>query len=121
MDLGRLWSERRWRLLLNLIDHLPRNSFFIEAVGNDDELAKLAPASSGPHVERLSQWSHESELLAVIIDRLGALVSVEVAAAGGKPPKIEPYARPVTAAQRARTLSPIGRHEALVARLMPKQ
>lgn len=132
-DLGQLWRERRWRLLLNLIDHLPRHSFYSEAVSNDEEHAKLladamakreadddAPPSGPP----MHTWTPE---LAAITDVLDAVrhVSYTVSASAGnkqaKPPKPSP--RPTTALERFQKSATHRvrqeKHVALAKRLLP--
>jgi hypothetical protein len=107
---------------LNLIDHLPRHSFFIEAVSQDEELAE-ALAQSAPEEdpeERLSIWTPERELLAAVYDRLGSVIAALVAVNGGHPPDIIPFPRPVSAAQRARIKSRREDHARLVARLLDR-
>jgi hypothetical protein len=120
IDLGELWRSRQWRRLGNLIDHLPMNCFFIEAIAQDDELAASMPEVTREHEERISQWSPELVALAALVDRLGTLISVGIAAAGGKPPDIPSYPRPVTAFQRAAERTTRETHERFVERLLPR-
>lgn len=100
-----MFRTRRWRLLLNLIDHLPRNSSYVEAQLADTELAEALLASDqempAPR-RRMSEWSPEVEALAAVVDRLGEVVAVLVAVNGGKPGQLKPYLRPVTAADEVR-------------------
>lgn len=114
-----LWQGRRWRLLLSLITQLPRNSFFVEAVSQDEEVAaQMTELPQEPSGVRMSTWSPEMELLAAVFDRLGSVVAAVVASAGGRPPDIQPFPRPETAAQRARIKSRQEGHERLVKRLL---
>lgn len=118
-----VWRERRFRYLLNLIDHLPTNSFFVELVADDDELANSMQSSASGEKQseqRISTWSPEKEILVGIFDRLGTVVSATIAAAGAKPPDIKPYPRPQTAFQRADSNSVQQKHESLVKRLLRK-
>lgn len=120
IDLGQLWRARRWRKLLNLIDQLPRDSHYVEAQLDDEELAALmltlpAPAAS----RRMSEWTPEVEALAVVIDRLTEVIAVQIAAAGGTAPTFQAYLRPATAADRVRARERMANHRALVARLIP--
>lgn len=116
-----LWRKRRWRLLLNLIDHLPRNSYFVEALLNDEEFAEQVidmPVSEVP-VERLSEWSPVREALARVEDAVRGVSVAVLAAAGAEPPSIAPAVRPITAADRARARRRRAEHETLVSRVLP--
>lgn len=95
--------DRQFRHLLNLIDHLPSNSFFNEARVNDPEIAEaMATMPEVEHEERLSHWSPEYSLLAQIFDRLGSLINAVVVMNGGNKIDIEPLPRPVTEIQKVR-------------------
>jgi hypothetical protein len=59
------------------------------------------------------------QALAFTVDRLGDIVRTLIAANGRKPPKLRPYPRPVTAAERAKHRRKIEAHRALVARVLP--
>jgi hypothetical protein len=119
VDLAVLWRSRRWRRLRNLIEGLPRNSAYVEAVAGDEDLAMSLPEPSGEHVERWSEFSPEREMLMVIADRVGELIRAQVAASGGKPPKLAPLPRPVTASARVRQARRWQQHQRLVAQLLP--
>ena len=112
-----IWQDRRWRFLLNLIDHLPRTSYFVEAISQDDELAESLPDSPA-YRERTTTWTPEREALAGIYDRLGTLLATTIAASGGQPPDLPRFPVPETAAQRARTERGRRRHEQVVERLL---
>jgi hypothetical protein len=79
IDPAELWQARRWRYLLNLIDHLPRNSYYSQAVMNDPEhMAMLervkSRGGSGPKpLPPLATWSPEVDMGATINDSLLAL------------------------------------------------
>ena len=122
IDLVEVWASRRWRFLLNLIEHLPRNSFYVEAISNDDELISTLPQSKdqAPAVEKLSSYSPEKEVLAAIYDRLGTLLAVAITSGGGNAPNFEPFPRPTSAFQRVKQHSAHERHESLVKRLLPR-
>lgn len=119
-----MWRTRRWRKLLNLIDGLPRNSAFVEAVANDEQAAQQLlqqqPEASAPGV-RLSEWSPEREILADVVDRLGNVIQAVIAAAGTKPQRMAPAARPVTAVMRLRKQRRVEQHQRLVARVLPSR
>jgi hypothetical protein len=105
--LTQLWQARRWRYLLSRIDHLPRNSAYVEAVSLDEELAQqMAQApedkrEKAPAV-RMRDWSPLMEAMASQIDRLGDVVQAVIAAQGGRPPQIAPFPRPKTAWEKLR-------------------
>jgi hypothetical protein len=110
-----------WRRLLNLIDHLPRNSYYVEALADDEELAAMAldqPLDDMPSGPRVSQWSPEADLLAVVADRLAELAATVVASVGGAPGTLRPLARPRTAGDRLRARRRRERHEVLVQRVL---
>jgi hypothetical protein len=91
----------------------------VEALAADEELAATLPDAPAEPVERWSEWSPERETLTVVADRLGELIRVSVAAAGGKPPQSRLLPRPRTALDRVRTRSRWRQHERLVAKLLP--
>lgn len=104
-----MWQNRQWRRLLNLIDGLPRNSLYSEALAADTELAQslldLEMSGQVPPPEakvRISEWSPEREADADIVDWLKLVYGATVGAATGKAPKFEPSLRPVTEMQRLR-------------------
>lgn len=116
-----LWQSRRWRYLLSRIDHLPRNSAYVEAVSKDRELAEQMldhPPPAGDAV-RMRDWSPLMEAMATQIDRLGDVVQAVIAAQGGKPPKIKPFPRPKTAVEELR--SPQHQHKRILSKVMIRQ
>ncbi len=125
MDLLAEFKSRRWRRLLNLIDHLPRNSFFAEAMAQDEEAAaawlahqEAAGETEAPEpVERWSEWSPERDAMERVADAINALIATTVSAHGGKAPALRPGARPVTALDKVRRDQRIARDRALKARL----
>jgi len=83
-----LWQGRRWRHLLNLIDHLPQHSFFAEAVSLDDELAaSMLDTPGAPPDERMSHWTPELAVLAAMFDRLGTVVAAVIGFGGREAPR----------------------------------
>jgi hypothetical protein len=123
LDLATEWRSRRWRRLLNIIDHLPRTSAYREAVADDDDLArhllKHSPPDPGRPQRRMSDWSPEVEMLTAVLDRLGELVQAVAAVGGAKPKKVQPAPRPVTAYERVRRNRRAERHRSLVSRVLP--
>lgn len=119
MRVADLWRNRQWRFLLNLIDHLPVNSYFVEAQLNDEDLAaRLAgQPESKPGGPRISEWSPEQAALARLTDRITELLVATVRINGGQAQlAFEP--RPRTALDRAREQALERRHRALVDRLL---
>jgi len=133
-DLGALWRGRRWRFLLNLIDHLPGHSHYAAAVSQDEEHAELlaaAMANRGPASDErpspaLTSWTPEVNVLADLVDAVNALRHVTIVMGGDgksqpKPP--EPYTRPKSAIQEAMRRAEYDRrkaaHESLTLRLLP--
>lgn len=119
-----MWRTRRWRLLLNVIDHLPRHSAYGEAISQDDDVAALIlahPPAGGAPAVRVSDWSPEREILAEISDRISTLTCAVIAAAGARPPAPRPSARPQTAADRLRDRNRRRDHLSLAARVLPEQ
>lgn len=87
-----------------LIDNLSRTSAYSQAVADDEELADQFPDTSDerPSPPPLRDWSPEVELLAAMVDRLAEVVNTQIAAAGGKPSRVQPWPRPVLAIDRVR-------------------
>lgn len=87
-----------------MIDHLPRNSHFTDALANDIDFARVV-IEANPETEgngaRISAWSPEVEMLAQAVDALRAVNANQIVIAGGKA-KFSPVVRPITAFDRAR-------------------
>jgi hypothetical protein len=117
-----MWRQRRWRKLLNVIDHLPRHSALTEAIADDEALAAVLlespPAKTGAR-RRMSEYTAEVETLSAAVDRLGELIQVVAATRGAKARRIPPAPRPVTAMDRLRARRRIDKHYAVVARVLP--
>jgi hypothetical protein len=121
-----LFHACRWRRLLSLIRHLPRNSLTREAMVNDDEMvAELVRADpkavKPPKHPRFAEWTPEVEALADVTDRLGDVVKGLTGLAGKRPRPIKPVPRPKTAFDRVETIIEQERHDKLVARLLPPE
>jgi hypothetical protein len=118
IDLGVEWRERRWRRLLALVERLPADSHLAEAMATDEELAAELSDGEQPRqaTPRISEWSAVRSDLAALYDRMGTVYQAIVASAGKKPPRLQPYPRPVTAGQRAQSRGRAERHKARVAR-----
>ncbi|OMH30656.1 hypothetical protein [Tersicoccus sp. Bi-70] len=88
---------RRWAGLLELIDRLPAASHYNDAVVNDPEiaaeLAKL-PEPTEPWAPRVAEFDLTAKLLTDVLDAVKVLTATTIAAAGEKPDRPEPSARP---------------------------
>lgn len=134
-DLGALWRGRRWRLLLDIIDHLPSHSWYAATASMDEDHAKMLAdaiiarqqsdndkSDPGPS---LVSWTPEVAVLNNIYDAIrGVQHAVIAAAVGDKAPKPpEPAPRPVTPLQKALKMAEFARrkrvHESLAARVLP--
>ena len=123
MDPLLLFQRRRVRRLLNLINHLPRNTHFTEAISLDEEhaeaVARAPQEKREPYRPPMHAWSMEAQMLATVIDRLGALQHILVAVnskkGAGEPPK--PYPVPLVALERIRHQVRMQKHQSLVARV----
>lgn len=133
VDLDALWRGRRFRRLLNLIDHLPRHTWYSEAVSTDQEHAEMlakALAEQGDdgskHSPPMHTWSPEVDMLAKVVDAVRSVnhTLAAVNSEKGKAPKPpEPEARPKTALDGIRKAAyhsqRQAKHEALAKRLLP--
>lgn len=104
-----MWAERRWRELLNLINHLPPNSHFNEALTSDREvmvkMEQIAEARrqagaedekpNGPRVSLVSEEARRLGELIASVNYLGKLVVASSMKAKGKPGPYVPYPAPV--------------------------
>lgn len=125
-DLAVLWRRRRFRFLLNIIRHLPRNSHYADAVANDEDLVlaqwdqiaqQNGKQATGP---RVSEHGYVEELLADICDRLGGVISALQSVNGIKPKPIKPLSRPRTAVDRIKARKARESRLALVEKLTPQ-
>lgn len=130
--LGVEWRARRWRELLNLIDHLPRQSLLWLAIADDEELAESMAERAQPPAKDdgapkppLQDWTMQVDVLAAIYDRLGSVIDAVVASAGGKPPRMKPMPRPETATDRAQRRikyrRQLSKHRSIVDRVLPNR
>lgn len=123
LDLATEWRRRRWRRLLNIIDRLPRDSAYFEALCEDEDLAVRMAGMPEPKkrqaTRRMGEWSPTVEILTAILDRLAELTQAVAALGGAKPRKVPRAPHPVTAVERVRTRNRQRSHESLVARVLP--
>lgn len=117
-----LWRQRRWRYLLNLIDHLPIDSYTNALLVNDEEYARMVKKASDDAKRRgeevggvsMATWSPVVNLLAVVADRLAVLIEL----GKEKPGKPVQYPRPKTAFDRLEVAEMRDIHERLTAALI---
>lgn len=112
--------------MLNILEHLPRTSAYVQALATDEEMAEQV--AKLPEEDRSTSWvrSHrdytaEVEMLTAVFDRIGELIRISAAARGarGKPPA--PGPRPAYAIERIRKRETRQRHDQLVTRLLKKK
>lgn len=116
-DLAELWKARRWRFLLNIINHLPGDSYFVAAMADDEDLAEQAPEPK-PGPPPLTDFTPEVQRLTLIADRLGELITAVHNTVAKKPQKPPPrLPRPETAHDRIRRRRRSERHQLIRTRL----
>jgi hypothetical protein len=104
-----------------MIDQLPRDSRYVEAMAQDEKLAEALadrPKSDKAPTRRMSEWSPQVELLTAILNRLGEVAQAIAALGGAKPKKIPQAPYPVTALDRVRSRKRFQRHNSLAARVL---
>lgn len=118
------WRARRWRRLLNFIDHLPPETHFHKAVALDEEQAEYI--INNPQVKKawepdLAQFGLQERMLADLNDQIQRLNITLIAVntkKGKRPPEFKPYPRPTTAVQRLEVKIRLSKHSNLAARLL---
>lgn len=120
-DVVELYEQGRWLFALTMIDHLPRTSSYANALAQDDELAEMTFGQSGGSsaTRPLTEWTPEVEVLAGVFDRLADVANFIVAGNGGKPTKVQPYPRPVTAFDRVKERQHIVLSDRAIAKAFP--
>lgn len=103
VDLPVLFSQRRYKHLLALIDGLPASSRYVEAMYADEEWRQAIEANSPdtPTAPPLSTWTAEVNLLAQVVDSLAVITQTLVAVNGGKARKVKPVTRPLSKTKQA--------------------
>ncbi|WP_433363997.1 hypothetical protein [Streptosporangium sp. CA-115845] len=86
-------AKLTWRLVGNLIRHLPPESAFKTAMRNKMSSSEIERASKSADPSQ-GQWSHLEMLVAAQSDTLRWIAYILAAANGGKPKKPEPTPRP---------------------------
>jgi hypothetical protein len=120
VDLAQLVKAKRYRYALNLIEHLPPDSHYAQAISQDERVAAQIDLTAPPKPPPLTEYGPDIRVLAGIYNRLGALIAVSRAAAGDKNVHIPPgWPRPVLAAERLRRRQRLEKHEFLKRQLLP--
>lgn len=125
-DFGELWRRRRWRKLLNLIDHLPRDTYYHQAVSLDEEHAMLLAESGAldavteAWAPPMATYSPEVEMILMVVNELKSLRQTLVAVnstTSTPEPKFLPG--PKTAFDKIEAMRRERKHRDLVARVLP--
>jgi len=105
---------RRYRLLLNVIDHLGRDTHYGEAIALDKSLVDpdAKPVAGRPSMR---EWSPVVELLAAIYDRLNGVIQIQ----SEKDLRLKPWPSPVLAADLAGTILARRQYSQLSEKLFP--
>ena len=137
-ELGTLWRERRWTLLLDIIDRLPGHSWYASSVAMDEDHARMMAQALAEREESgedepskgpsLTGWTPEVATLTSILDAVRGVQHAVVAVQAPRekqPEAPKPAPRPVTplekAIENARFKQRQAKHDALVARLLPQR
>lgn len=124
-DLAVLWRKRRFRFLLNIINHLPRDSYFVEAIAQDDEIAEAHKDEPTPRYEvSVAEFGATQELLAAIHDLIAQLNTNFVTANSSKrnaAKRTKPWPRPITATGRLKKKQTEADFLDIVARFAPHE
>lgn len=122
-----LWRERRWRELLNYIDHLPANTHMNRLLTQDEEYMEMVVRSqkgdTGPGRPSMADWSTTNSLLATLIDAVNRNTAVQqgIANPKGPKPRVEPTLRPETVAEKVQHRINKAKHEEMVGLLLPSK
>jgi hypothetical protein len=129
-NFGQLWRSRRWKKLLELIDRLPRNSQYRQALMNDEEAAEQylreferdpeAVGSADDGRPPMAEFTLEAELLLDLVNEVKALRSEAISMETGKSPKMRFRKGPMTAIERVRLRLDQEQHNDLVSILAPR-
>lgn len=122
-----MWRARHFKRLLELIDHLPGDTYYAQAVASDPTHAEMMAKEQGRSRDwapPMATWDQHCELLATLNDKVEQLFLATIAAnskPGSAKPKFQPYPRPRTMLSKAKRNSARQKHQALVARVLPKE
>lgn len=125
IDLREDFQARRWRRLVNAINHLPYATHLREKMLNDPEMARQIVESQakakGAAVSGIpvSEFTQSVAVLRDLITTTRGLQATLVAVNGGNKRPVEPYDGPITLLKAAETQRREDDHKALVARVLP--
>jgi hypothetical protein len=92
----------------------------------DEEYARMvieaearSGESKGGGAPSMSAWTEEAAMMAVVVDKISALIATTVNANGGNAGQVVPYPRPKTALDKVRAERRQKQHERLVSLLLP--
>jgi hypothetical protein len=107
--------------LLNLIDHLPSDSYYAEAVALDPEAAEayLASGHKGSSAPPLSEYGPIVMRLDRLFDRTGELIQAIAQLGGAKGGKVTPAPRPRLAIEEVKMRRQRAQHERITKKLIP--
>jgi hypothetical protein len=112
--------------LLNILEHLPRTSAYVQALATDEDMAEQVAKLS--EQDRSTAWlrahrdyTAEVEMLTAVYDRLGELIRISAAVHGARGKPATPGPRPVYAIERIRKRQSRQKHDQLVTRLVKKK
>lgn len=119
-------GDHEWEKLLRMVDQLPRDSHYQAALYDDPEMAlELArrQEEAGDRDLGLVDWTHERELLTVLVDAVRQLTStlIGVNSKTGKGPKVPHMPRPRTATDRARSALDVEYAQNIVSLFRPRK
>lgn len=122
-----LWRARKWRCLLNLIDHLPQNTYYQHALAQDPEHAKRVAAwkADPRNKDKIktappwSIWSPELAKLTDILDQLKVVAYRVGAVNGNKPEKPKFDERPKSEIEKAEREIKWQNHNKLADKFLP--
>lgn len=127
VDLSELFSTRRWKDLLDLIDSLPGASRLTAALLLDKELAEQILKDEEEKTEKEDEWSPNlseytltNHLMIQLIDHIASLEATLIAVNGGKPQAPRPVARPKTAVEELREARSREMQHSIIALFAPK-
>ena len=136
LDLGQLWRQRRWTLLLDVLDRLPGNSHFAAAISMDEEHARMmadaivARKANGDEEDTdgpaLTTWTPELAMLTNVFDAVTSVRHAVIMVNSEKrvdPPKPAPrpwtpLAAALAGAQRRQREQ---EHQSIVNRFLPNR
>lgn len=124
-----LWRARKWRTLLNLIDHLPQNTHYHHALMHDEDHAAAVAQWKADHPDEAGKstappwqvWSPEVEALNTLIDEIRLLTYYFQGANGGKPKQPQFQPRPSSEIKKATDRVKWKAHESLASKMLRRK